>query len=128
MNFLQRFLLLFGALAVISTVAFVACKQPCSKVIGPASTKIFDKLGQPQYLNCKHPEVLAKKFVEKCASIGLCKDDQPLAGPIAMIVCPIAIPLIIQGGVLVIPPEAECSPNTAPTEAGLIALCNLIPF
>jgi hypothetical protein len=107
-------------LALIFLVS--ACRNtPCSKV-KPYTDKVA--VGLAAVLDCTNVPQMQADIIKYCEDTGKCKAD--LNGPIAMVVCPIVVPYLMQYAVGQLPPVWGCTGK--PVEGVLITACNAIPF
>jgi hypothetical protein len=118
------FLTVCAALVAVVTLAFTlatSCKKPpsCAK-LKPFTDSAAATFGTA--MQCKHPEVIQADLLQLCADKGLCKPDA-LQGPIALIVCPIVVPMVVS---MASKPEWECSGTAA--QAALLTACMALPF
>ena len=109
---------------VILVLSATACKDtPCSK-LKPYTDAAA--VGMSRVLTCSGVEAMKADFNTYCANHGLCKQDALLQGPIAMIVCPIIVPMLVDAAVGKLPKEWKCT--GAATSTVLTTACNAIPF
>jgi len=111
-------------LVILAAMLFMGCtEQPCSKM-KPYSDKAA--VGFASALGCKNVGTMQDDFINYLSSHGQCTKDL-MAGPIAMIVCPILVPMVVNMGLSTLPKSWDCHGNTAINTALSVA-CNAIPF
>ncbi len=111
-------------LIIVTMLLFVGCKdQPCSKM-KPYTDKAA--VGFASALGCKNVGTMQDDFINYMEKHGQCQKDL-MAGPIAMIVCPILVPMVVNMGLSTLPKSWDCRGNSSINTALSVA-CNAIPF